>query len=379
MVRVLLLALRFWPAAGGVEQRTWEVARRLAKQHDITVLTSDLRRERPFERFRPGEAPAEGEGVRIVRLRAVQRTPLEGYGVHLAGLGQALREALEQAQVLDAHPYGAAHTDAAVRRARRAGVPVCLTAHLHPASSAAHPRLRGLYDRLRGGPTLRLADRVVAVSDHERRLLAREFRVREDRCTTIPNGIDTQRFRDLGKERETGLLLCVGRLAPVKGFDLALEVLARLRRDRYDVRLALAGEDWGEGPRLQSLAQQLGIAEHVQFLGPVGHEQLVELYNRAQLLLAPSHYEAFGITALEAAACGCVPVVTDAGGLPEAAGPGGLHLPREPGYWAMSAGSLLRDPAALERFRKAGLAHAQRFDWDRIAERVDALWRGLAA
>lgn len=378
MARVLLLALRFWPAEGGVEARTWELARRLAARHEVTVLTSDLRRERPFERFAPGEAPTEAGGVRIVRLRAARRSGLEGYGVRIAGLRRALREGLRAAQVLDAHPYGAAHTDLAVPMARRARVPAALTAHFHPAESAAHPRLRALYDRTRGRRTLRRAARVIAVSEHERRLLVQRFGLPEERVAAIPNGIDTKRFRDLGKEREEGLLLCVGRLAPVKGFDLALEALARLRRERYPARLAIAGEDWGEGPRLRALARSLGVEEHAAFLGRVDEEELVELYNRAPILLAPSRYEAFGITALEAAACGCVPVVSDVGGLPEAAGPGGLRLPRDARYWSMSLGELLRDPGKVGRLRKAGVAHAAQFDWERIAERVDGVWRGLA-
>lgn len=378
MARVLLLALRFWPATGGVEARTWEVARRLARRHDVTVLTSDLMREQPFERFAPGGAPTEGEGVRIVRLGAERKLPLEGYGVFLGGLRGALRDALPNADVLDVHPYGAAHTDLAVPMARRARVPVALTAHFHPASTAGHPGLRALYDRVRGRRTLGRADKVVAVTEAERRALERDFAVPPERLAVIPNGIDASRFKDLGKPREPGLLLAVGRLAPVKGFDLALEVLARLRKDVPGVRLVIAGEDWGEGPRLRALAQELRVADRVTFTGRVGPDELLDLYNRASLLLAPSRYEAFGIAVLEALACGCPAVVSDVGGLPAAMGPGGVALPRDAGYWAMSVGSLLRSPEALQRFRAAGLAHAAKHDWSLVADQVDALWRGLA-
>lgn len=378
MVQVLLLALRFWPATGGVEARTWEVARRLAGKHDITVLTSDLKRERPFERFPPGEAPGRAEGVRIFRLPAVQRAPVEGYGVHLAQLSRRLREELRGAQLLDVHPYGAAHTDLAVPMARRAGAKAVLTAHFHPARTAAHPRLRGLYDRFRGGRVLRRAHKVVALTEAERRSLALQFRVPEERLAVVPNGVDTKHFRDLGKPREPGLLLSVGRLAPVKGFDLAIATLARIRGEGTDARLVIAGEDWGEGARLMALARELGVSGHVEFAGRIDPHQMLDLYNRASVLLAPSHYEAFGITALEAAACGCPVVCSNAGGLPDAMGPAGVALPRDLDYFVSSVSSLLRSPEAQQRFRQAGVAHAARHDWDRIAERVDALWREVA-
>jgi glycosyltransferase involved in cell wall biosynthesis len=378
MARVLLLALRFWPATGGVEARLWEVARRLAGQHEITVLCSDAKREQPFERFAPGEAPREAEGVRIVRLAAVRRAPVEGYGVHLDGLKPALRDGFAAAQVLDVHPYGAAHTDLAVPMAKRAGARVALTAHYHPAETAGHPWLRAAYDRFRGAPTLRAADRVVAVTKSERRALRDRFGVADERLRVIPNGVDTKHFRDLGQPREAGLMLAVGRLAPVKGFDLALRVLAKLRADGQDARLIVAGEDWGEGPRLRALAKDLGVDSAVQFAGRVDGAQLLGLYNRASLLLMPSQYEAFGITALEAVACGLPVVAADVGGLRDAVGPGGVCVPRDVRYLASSAAHLLRDPDAQGRLRKAGQAHAAAHDWDRVAAQVGQLWQELA-
>lgn len=377
MARVLLLALRFWPATGGVEQRIWEVARRLAKQHEVTVLASDLRREQPFDRFAPGAAPAEAEGVRIVRLAAKPVLPLEGYGVRIEGLAPALREGLRNADLLDVHPYGAAHTDLAVRLARRMGKPVALTAHFHPADTAGHPWLRALYDATQGRATLRRAQRVVAVTGQEREVLAR-LGARPDALRVIPNGLDAAQFRDLGRAREPGLLLGVGRLAPVKGFDVAIEAVARLRGEGREVRLLLQGEDWGEGPRLRALAQRLGVAEHVAFGGPVDQEGLVALYNRAELFLAPSRYEAFGIAALEAVACGCPAVVSDVGGLPEAIGPCGVAVPRKAEAFAATIARLLDDPRARKGFALSGRTHGQAHDWDRIAARVDALWRELA-
>lgn len=377
MARVLLLALRFWPATGGVEQRIWEVSRRLARQHEVTVLTSDLRREQPFDRFGPGEAPAEAEGVRIVRLRARPVLPVEGYGVRIDGLGAALREGLGNADLLDVHPYGAAHTDAAVRLARRRGKLVALTAHLHPAGTAGHPWLRTLYDHTRGRGTLARADRVVAVTQQERALL-RALGAREAALRVIPNGLDSARFRDLGGPREPGLLLGVGRLSPVKGFDVAIEAVARLRREGREVRLRLVGEDWGEGARLRALAKREGVAEHVAFAGAVDPAGLVAEYNRAQLFLAPSRYEAFGIAALEAVACGCPAIVSDVGGLPEAIGPCGVAVPAKPEAFAATIARLLDEPRARQGFALAGRTHAQVHDWSRIAARVDALWQELA-
>ncbi len=378
MARVLVVALRFWPAIGGVETRTWEVARRLADQHRIAVVTSDLRRERPLERFAAEEIESEAEGLEIERLPAVRRLPIDGYGVHLAGLRRSLREKLAWADVVDLHPYGAAHTDTTVWQARRARVPVALTTHFHPPETAAHPTLRVLYDRVLGGPMLRRADRVIAITDRERCLLAERFGIAAARLAAIPGGVDTRHFRDLKRPREPGLLLCVGRLAPVKGFDLAIGALAGVRGQGIEARLVLAGEDWGEATRLRRLASDLGASRSIEFAGRVDAAQRLDLYNRAQALLVPSRYESFGITALEAVACGCPAVVSDTGGLAEAAGPAGRVVPRTEEAFAEAAAALLRDPVRWAELSRAGADHAARHDWDRVAAAVDAVWRELA-
>src|SRR5262249_34932708 len=155
----------------------------------------------------------------------------------------------------------------------------------------------------------------------ERSALASAFGVDRACVTVIPNGVDTARFRNLGQAREAGLLLAVGRVAAVKQLDLAIEALALLRAKHLDFRLAIAGEDWGDGARLRQLADRLGVGAYVGLIGRVAEDELVDLYNRAELLVAPSRYEAFGIVALEAAACGCPSVVSANGGLREAGGP----------------------------------------------------------
>jgi glycosyltransferase involved in cell wall biosynthesis len=106
----------------------------------------------------------------------------------------------------------------------------------------------------------------------------------------------------------------VGRLEPVKGFGFLLEAAAVLRARFPDLRVELAGSGT-DGPRLRSLAERLGLAGVVSFLG--WQEDVSDLHRRWQVLAQPSLHEGFGLGALEAMAAG-VPVVASAtGGLPE--------------------------------------------------------------
>src|SRR5262249_15377702 len=115
----------------------------------------------------------------------------------------------------------------------------------------------------------------------------------------------------LGLSAEWGLLF-VGRPAPVKGLEVLLQALARLRADglaRADVRLVIVGGDVNdEGnedrARLRALAGTLGVGGWIDFKGPEPQSALPEYYRAADLCLVPSHHESFGMAALEAMACG---------------------------------------------------------------------------
>ncbi|MBI3967230.1 MAG: glycosyltransferase, partial [Chloroflexi bacterium] len=155
------------------------------------------------------------------------------------------------------------------------------------------------------------ADALVATSPHERSQLVDLYGANPSKVFVIPCGVDLDRFRPLDRrasKAELGLrghrtLLVVGRLEPLKGIDLVIRALALLNRPR--LRLVIVGDDSSHAPeaeRLRQLAAELGVSRQVRFVGAVEQSRLPVYYAAADLCLVPSHYESFGLTALEALA-----------------------------------------------------------------------------
>lgn len=122
----------------------------------------------------------------------------------------------------------------------------------------------------------------------------------------------------------------LGRLVSDKGADLAIEALHQLeaKETRSGVRLTIIG-DGPEAPVLKALARKYGLEEKVNFRGALQGRELVDCLNEHKLILVPSRWEEpFGNVALEGMACGCIPVVSDGGGLPDAVGSAGLIFRR---------------------------------------------------
>jgi len=189
-----------------------------------------------------------------------------------------------------------------------------------------------------------------------------------------PRGRAWREGRGLG---DGPLILHIGR-GFYKNIAGTLRVLARLRRDGIDARLArvghaIAGED-------RALAEGLGVLPHVAELGAVPDAEIPALYNAVDLLLFPSHYEGFGWPPLEAMASGTPVVSSRAGSLDEIVGDAALTAdPEDIDTLAWHAGTVLTDADVRARLVARGLAHAARFDWDRTAQEMIAVYRIVAA
>ena len=264
------------------------------------------------------------------------------------------------------------HTLAEVKRMARAG--------------EREPLLRtAVEERVAGA-----ADAIVVSDGHERDLLERLYGATPGRVHVIPGGVDLDRFKPVGRaeaRKELGLngeqvLLFVGRLDPLKGVELLLQGAALLE-ERHNIRIIIVGGDLErdpEVPRLTSLAAELGIADRVRFEGAVPQERLPWYYGAADLLVAPSYYESFGLTVLEAMACGTPVVAARAGGLRSLVRDGetGYLVPWHcPDSFAQRIEVLLAHQDLRDRMGHAGIQRAQDLTWGAMAMAVAALYKGL--
>ena len=186
--------------------------------------------------------------------------------------------------------------------------------------------------------------------------------------TLVPNPFAETLFHPLAGVARTGELVFVGRLVSDKGVDRLLEALAVLAGRGRRYRLSVIG-DGPEAPALRAQAQSLGIAGQVEFVGRRVGDALVAALNAHRVLVVPSVWEEpFGIVVLEGLACGCVPVVTRSGGLPDAVGDCGLVVARDDlAALADGIASLVDDDARLAAFRARAAAHLARHAPDRVA------------
>jgi glycogen(starch) synthase len=266
-------------------------------------------------------------------------------------------------------------------------------AYFHDATANASrsPTLVSLHNPLQGhgaapdslfGRVLRSADWVTAGSKivlDEARALVPEI---ADRSSLIYYGLNAPALAPVSLPMDPPRLLCVGRLVPDKGFDVAIAAFARVLEHFPRARLTIASD----GPARPSLEQQvrdLGLADTVEFLGWIDFERMPALLNSATVVLVPSRIaEGFGLVALEAALMARPVVATRFGALPEvvADGEAGLLVERErPRELADAIITLLTHPDTAVTMGETGRRRAQElFGLQRHIDSFDALYRQLA-
>jgi len=227
------------------------------------------------------------------------------------------------------------------------------------------------------GFVARRLDAVLTSSRTSAEEIRRDFRVRPERLRMVWNGIDTEWFRPRPEiPRNASELLCVARASdPNKGVGTLIRAFAGLPGD---VRLTLVDQDHAEHEG-RRLARELGCADRLQVVGRVSRDELVRLYARATLVVAPSLYEGFGLPAVEAMACGTPVVASAAGALPEVVAVGGagtLVPPADAHALAKAIAELLAAPELRSRLGASAPPRiAAAFSWPRVAEATACVYR----
>ncbi len=240
------------------------------------------------------------------------------------------------------------------------------------------------------GWAVRQADHLLASSQATRADLVTLLGVPEDKITVHMLGVDDL-FRPAPLETiqacraRWGLpaqyLLFVGTFEPRKNIPVLLRAYDLLRRDLPDAPpLVLAGRRGWLYDDIQRTVEALALGDRVIWVENPPRDDLPALYSGAAALALPSHYEGFGLTALEAMACGTPPVVSDRSSLPEVVGDAGLLVnPDDADSIAEALRRLLTDSKLRDTLRAAGLARARTFTWWRTAETVREVYARVMA
>jgi glycosyltransferase involved in cell wall biosynthesis len=348
------------PHAGGAELHLFEIFARLAQRgHRVRLVCSGW----------PGAAPS-------TRIRGidVHRTSTR-YGFALRGRG-AIRHALRAERpdllVEDVNKlplYTPSLTD----------VPVCaIVPHLFGETAfqeASWPAASLVW--LSEQPLARAYRRAWfhAISESTRTDLVGRG-VPADRIRVIHPGVDSAAVLPgaPGSRAPGPVFLYVGRLKRYKGVDVALQALARARRTRPDLRLEVAGTG-DHRPALEALAAELGQTDAVRFLGFVSEPEKLVLFRRAWANIFASPKEGWGITVLEAGACGTPSLASDSPGLRDSVrhGETGYLVPHgDADALAQRMLELAAEPALVERLGGAARAYAEAHTWERAAAATEA-------
>ena len=264
----------------------------------------------------------------------------------------------------------------------------------HPQMVFARRRLAWFW-RIKLALAVRQAHCILTVSDHAREGIVSHFRLPGERVRVIleaPNPI----FRPLATPRDpvdllpacalppgSQFLLYVGGLSPHKNLSVLIEAYRRLvsTEEFADLRLLLVGDYAGDVfysayADLRAQVARHGLTHRVCFTGFVPDDVLVDLYNRAALLVLPSVEEGFGLPAIEAAACGTPVVVSEVGPVATLLGPAAwIFPPHEVDTLTDGLRLLLRDPLRRRIMGAEGRRRASAFTWERAAAQLRELWQ----
>ena len=343
------------PQSGGAEIHLFEIFGRLAQAgHRVRLVCSGW----------PGAAPrATVAGVEVERVGGRNSFALAGRGA----VRRAVRAERPDVLVEDINKLP-------LFLAAGTGLPFCaIVPHLFGTTAfheASWPVAATVWAAERPLPRLYRRAFFHAISESTRHdLVARG--VRAERVRVIHPGVDSRRFTPdpAGHRAPQPSFLYVGRLKRYKGIDLAIEALALARRTRAELRLDIAGSG-DYRPELERLAARLDQTEAVTFHGFVSEAQKIDLLRRAWANVFPSPKEGWGITVVEAAACGTPSLASDSPGLRDSVrhGETGFLVPH--GDVAALAARMLElaaDPALVARLGVGARAFAEGLSWERSA------------
>ncbi len=355
------------PQAGGAEAHLHETFGRLTQRgHEVTLLASG---------WKGCEARAELDGIEVHRAGA-------RYTFSLAApryFRRRLRKRHFDVVVEDLNKV-----PLFTRYWTRAPV-VALVHHLFgmtafkeawfPLAAATWLLERPIPFVFRNAPT-------IAVSASTREDLGRRG-LDAERIEVIPNGIDLSLYTPGPASMRTSepSLLFLGRVKKYKRVDLLMRAVALLESEGLSVTLRVAGSG-DDRPRLDRIALNLGISDRVHFLGFVDEVRKLELFRTSWLHALTSPNEGWGISIMEASACGTPSIASDAPGLRESVvdGETGLLVPHgDVRALADSIASLLNDERRRESMGRQARSFAEGFSWDESADRVEAFLHRVVA
>jgi len=375
---------RFPPAVGGLEEHVYQISLELLKRgHEVTVITSDEVDEKT-------SLPKKEvmQGIRVYRFPLFMSKAFREYWLvpdilkwfpHLRG------------DVVHVHGYRCLSSFIATNLAHIENVPVVFTPHgIYPPRSFANAMMKSIFDHTFGRLMLKLSDRIIALTEHNMRLLL-QIGASASRIAVVPNGVNIEEYENIQRSQKTldelgsdgPILLYVGRIDWNKRLEKIVEAMPLILKEFPSARFVILGPDYAKyTSQLSKLAKKLRVEHSLVMTGSISREKLLAFYSIADIFLLPSSYEGFGLSMLEAMGSKVPVIVSPVGG------PGdilrhGVHA------W------LLRNSTSVEIFeavdtvltdnqlRKTLVKNAfdlvkAKYTWTRVVDELEIIYKQVA-
>lgn len=232
--------------------------------------------------------------------------------------------------------------------------------------------------------TLSYADALIAVSKTLKGEMIKDYNIKEKKVFHIPNGVDLEVFKPMSLPEERKVTY-VGRFSPEKGIDVVAKIAEIVLKKDPKVKFVIVAPPYKIMPPIMERVRKQLVQLEEQYperfywqKEPLTREELAVLYNESMVYVQPSRYESFGMTVLEAMACGKAVVTSNRGGLPEVVGNAGLSLSLNTKLMSKAILTLLDDYRLRERFARRGIERSQQFKWEDIGKQTLDLYKIIA-
>jgi D-inositol-3-phosphate glycosyltransferase len=384
--------------SGGQNVYVAQVARHLSRLgYQVDVFT---RRDSPDQQ----EVLTWEDGVRVIHVPAgpAKFVPKEELLPYMKPFTEFMLEFIDRDggpyDLIHAHFWMSALVAADIKRVT--DIPFVVTFHalgkvrlLHQGAKDGFPKERlKIEERI-----VAEADRIIAECPQDRLDLIKLYKADPARLAVIPCGFDAHELKPVGKTISRELLgipkqdlviLQLGRMVPRKGVDTVIRGLALLKEDHdIEARLLIVGGDSDDPDpqatpeigRLQGIAEEEGVSEAVTFVGRRGRQDIKNYYGAADVFVSTPWYEPFGITPVEAMACGTPVIGSDVGGIKYTVKDGEtgfLVPPNNPKALANRLAQVFQSPELLKKFSESSIKRANNFfTWKNVAESIGDLYR----
>lgn len=383
-MKIAMVNAFFHPYQGGTEKCVLELSKRLAKDHEVHVITTQLPDTKRKETYK---------GINIHRFPSkVLRDlpdPLPPPYPITPSLTLQMKNKIKEIDpdIIHTHNRFFVKWNAPQLFRFLFRKPVFMT--LHNARTVGINRetdfLGQIYDETLGKIIMKKSDRLIANSKDTLDKTA-PSNMSEHKKEVIYNGIDTSKYspsheHDIKEELSLDkYTLTVSRLVKQKGLDYMVEALPDIVKEMETDSSNYKHVVIGQGPEKEALkeqAEELGMEENLHFTGFVPEEKMTDYYTQADAFILPSLYEPFGIVLVEAMACETPVIATRAGGIPEVMEDTGMLIDKKsPEEITEKTLEVIENPDKAEEIGKEGRERAkEKFEWDKIAEETEKSYK----